>query len=101
MDKLKISSSISLLSSIFGTISKGKFNPFNRKDIFIVKSRIFRYGYNDTRQLKKSTIEDHLVELALKIREFSIDPYVSIEKQNQITKSRKETEFKTTEAYSK
>lgn len=36
------------------------------------------------RQLKKSTIEDHLVELALHINEFSIDTYVSTERQREI-----------------
>lgn len=38
------------------------------------------------RQLKKSTIEDHLVELALNMKDFSIDEYVTKEKQNQIKK---------------
>ena len=36
------------------------------------------------RRLKKSTIEDHLVELALHIKGFSIDRYVPMEKQQQI-----------------
>ena len=50
---------------------------------------LLKQGYSVTdiaaiRKLKKSTIEDHLVELALHMREFSIDPYVSIEKQQQI-----------------
>lgn len=46
------------------------------------------------RGLKKSTIEDHLVELALNIKSFSIDPYVSIEKQELIKKAAKEKQTK-------
>lgn len=46
------------------------------------------------RGLKKSTIEDHLVELALNIEEFSINPYVSIEKQELIKKAAKERQTK-------
>jgi uncharacterized protein YpbB len=50
---------------------------------------LLKQGYSVTdimsiRRLKKSTIEDHLVELAIHMKEFSIDPYVSIEKQKQI-----------------
>lgn len=36
------------------------------------------------RSLKKSTIEDHIVEIALMIPSFSIDKYVDIEKQKEI-----------------
>ena len=36
------------------------------------------------RQLKKGTIEDHIVEMALKKKSFSIDPYVTKERQSQI-----------------
>ena len=46
------------------------------------------------RRLKKSTIEDHLVELALHNKEFSIDPYISIEKQQQIQKAVKKLNSK-------
>lgn len=50
---------------------------------------LLKQGYSVTdivsiRKLKISTIEDHLVELALHMKEFSIDPYVSSEKQKQI-----------------
>ena len=50
---------------------------------------LLKQGYSVTdimsiRKLKKSTIEDHLVELAIHMKEFSIDPYVSFEKQKQI-----------------
>ncbi|WP_428908966.1 helix-turn-helix domain-containing protein [Niallia sp. Krafla_26] len=38
----------------------------------------------EIRHLKKGTIEDHIVELALKNKNFSIDPFVTQEKQNQI-----------------
>ena len=37
-----------ILSSIIRTISKGEFDTINRKDISIVKSRIFRYRYMNT-----------------------------------------------------
>jgi len=46
------------------------------------------------RGLKKSTIEDHLVELALNIKSFSIDAYVSVEKQELIKKAAKEVQTK-------
>jgi uncharacterized protein YpbB len=38
------------------------------------------------RKLKLSTIEDHLVEFALNIKEFSIDPYIDSEIQREIIK---------------
>lgn len=55
---------------------------------------LLKQGYSVTdimtiRRLKKSTIEDHLVELALHIKEFSIDHYVPIEKQQQIKRAAK------------
>lgn len=40
-----------------------------------------------TRRLKQSTIEDHLVELALHLPRFAIDEYVTPEKQQQIRKA--------------
>ncbi len=36
------------------------------------------------RNLKKSTIEDHIVEIALSVKDFDINPYVTIEKQQRI-----------------
>ncbi|HAQ06887.1 MAG TPA: RQC domain-containing protein [Bacillus bacterium] len=36
------------------------------------------------RKLKESTIEDHIVEIILTIKDFSIDPYVAREKQQRI-----------------
>lgn len=36
------------------------------------------------RRMKKSTIEDHLVEIAIHYDRFSIDPYVSLEEQKRI-----------------
>jgi len=46
------------------------------------------------RQLKRGTIEDHIVELALKIKDFSIDPYVNTDKQNEIIKVTKKSNTK-------
>jgi uncharacterized protein YpbB len=58
--------------------------------------QLLNQGYSiadivNTRQLKKGTIEDHIVELALKISGFSIEPFVTVEKQNQIKKVINET----------
>ncbi|WP_158587513.1 helix-turn-helix domain-containing protein [Neobacillus notoginsengisoli] len=36
------------------------------------------------RDLKVNTVEDHIVEIALNIKNFSIDPFVSIEEQKKI-----------------
>ena len=60
---------------------------------------LLKQGYSVTdimsiRRLKKSTIEDHLVELALHNKEFSIDPYISIEKQQQIQRAAKKMNSK-------
>ena len=60
---------------------------------------LLKQGYSVTdimsiRRLKKSTIEDHLVELALHNKEFSIDPYVSMEKQQQIQRAAKKLNSK-------
>ncbi len=60
---------------------------------------LLKQGYSVTdimsiRRLKKSTIEDHLVELALHNKEFSIDPYISIEKQQQIQRAAKKLNSK-------
>ena len=46
------------------------------------------------RQLKKGTIEDHIVELALKIPNFSIEPYVTKEKQVKIKQAAKQSKTK-------
>lgn len=63
-------------------------------DVILTKStektyRLLKQGYSladiiDIRRLKQSTIEDHLVELALNIPEFSIGEYVQDEKQKKI-----------------
>jgi len=46
------------------------------------------------RTLKLSTIEDHLVELALNVKEFSIDDYVDHELENQIIDVSRQTSTK-------
>ncbi|KKB37981.1 helix-turn-helix domain-containing protein [Bacillus thermotolerans] len=40
------------------------------------------------RRLKRSTIEDHIVELALNVPDFSIRPFVSEETENQVLQAR-------------
>ncbi len=50
---------------------------------------LLQRGYSQSeivkiRQLKEGTIEDHIVELALKITNFSIEPYITKEKQAKI-----------------
>ena len=66
---------------------------FYQKDELTLSSRktwkLLNQGYSpDTiamfRNLKVSTIEDHLVEFALHVDHFSIDPYVDIELQTKI-----------------
>ena len=47
------------------------------------------------RQLKKGTIEDHIVELALKIQKFSIEPICYNGKTTANSKGSKKIEFKT------
>lgn len=42
------------------------------------------------RKLKQSTIEDHLVEIAINVADFSIDRFVSIEAQEDILRASKE-----------
>jgi uncharacterized protein YpbB len=51
--------------------------------------RLLQHGYSidqisNIRKLKMSTIEDHLVEFALHVDEFSIDPYVEKDVQKKI-----------------
>lgn len=46
------------------------------------------------RRLKRSTIEDHIVEIALNITEFDITPYVSAKKQNLILEAVKRNSSK-------
>lgn len=63
-------------------------------DLWLTKSTektysLLKKGYSlddiiDIRRLKQSTIEDHLVELALNVPEFSIAEYVNDEKQRKI-----------------
>ncbi|MDP4552663.1 helix-turn-helix domain-containing protein [Alkalihalobacillus macyae] len=43
------------------------------------------------RQLKKSTIEDHLVEIAINVPDFSIDPFVTRQAQQSIKTASQET----------
>ena len=52
-------------------------------------AKLYKKGYSIEqiclmRKLKTSTIEDHLVELAMNDSDFSIEPFVSIEEQQQI-----------------
>ncbi|TKD69886.1 helix-turn-helix domain-containing protein [Pseudalkalibacillus hwajinpoensis] len=44
------------------------------------------------RQLKKSTIEDHIVEIAINVPDFSIDPFVSRQAQQSIIAASQETQ---------
>ncbi|MFE8702637.1 helix-turn-helix domain-containing protein [Cytobacillus sp. FJAT-54145] len=46
------------------------------------------------RRLKKNTIEDHIVELALNIKEFDIEPYVDGNKQEKILEAAKKVPSK-------
>ncbi|MFB6465968.1 helix-turn-helix domain-containing protein [Cytobacillus sp. Hz8] len=41
------------------------------------------------RNLKRNTIEDHLVELAINLKDFDIHPYVNVEKQKKIMNAAK------------
>lgn len=45
----------------------------------------------DIRRLKRSTIEDHIVEIAINVADFSIDSFVSKESQEAILKASNET----------
>ncbi|WP_377888754.1 helix-turn-helix domain-containing protein [Alkalihalobacillus sp. R86527] len=45
----------------------------------------------EIRKLKKSTIEDHVVEIAINVADFSIDAFVSKESQKDILKASNET----------
>ncbi|MBV7507172.1 helix-turn-helix domain-containing protein [Bacillus sp. sid0103] len=61
--------------------------------------RLLNQGYTldmiaNIRHLKLSTIEDHLVELALNIEGFSIEPYVDRELQNKILEISRQTATK-------
>ena len=52
-------------------------------------AKLYKKGYSIEqiclmRKLKTSTIEDHLVELAMNDSDFSIEPFVSTEEQQQI-----------------
>ena len=46
------------------------------------------------RRLQKSTIEDHIVEIALNIDDFSIDAYIDKQSQNRILTAAKQTASK-------
>lgn len=46
------------------------------------------------RSLKESTIEDHVVEIVLSLKEFSIDSYVSPEKQHRVVQAAKKNSAK-------
>jgi uncharacterized protein YpbB len=55
-----------------------------RKSYELLQQGYTKEQIANIRNLKLSTIEDHLVELALNVKEFSIDDYVDHELQNQI-----------------
>lgn len=57
--------------------------------------RLLEKGYtieyiSAARNLKESTVEDHIVEIVLSIKDFNIDAYVSPEKQQRIIEAMKE-----------
>ncbi|MED4227088.1 helix-turn-helix domain-containing protein [Neobacillus cucumis] len=68
-------------------------NDLDKENVLTLSSRktwnLLKQGYSpkeiaDLRNLKLSTIEDHLVEFALHLEEFSIDPYVDKYLQEEI-----------------
>lgn len=73
-----------LLSSFLGQISSDRLTQSTEKTFSLLKQGYTLDDIINIRRLKKSTIEDHVAELALNIPEFSIDPYVTQEKQVQI-----------------
>jgi uncharacterized protein YpbB len=66
----------------------------NENDFFLTQTasatyKLMQQGYHaneiiNIRQLKQSTIEDHIVEIASNIENFSIDDYVSTKQQEEV-----------------
>ncbi|MCQ6273842.1 helix-turn-helix domain-containing protein [Bacillus sp. V3B] len=90
VEQIEINSSrFPILASFLDQTQKDHLTISTEKTFALLKQ-----GYSVTdimtiRRLKKSTIEDHLVELALNVKEFSIDHYVSMEKQQKIKSTAK------------
>ena len=80
-----------LLSSLLEPSQKENLTQSTEKTFQLLNQGYSIADIVNTRQLKKGTIEDHIVELALKISDFSIEPFVTVEKQNQIKKVVNET----------
>ncbi|WP_223881846.1 helix-turn-helix domain-containing protein [Niallia endozanthoxylica] len=83
-----------ILHSFLGKSQKHQLTNSTEKTYALLKQGNSVTDIMTIRGLKKSTIEDHLVELALNIKSFSIDSYVSIEKQELIKKAAKAVQTK-------
>jgi uncharacterized protein YpbB len=83
------SSRFPILALFLDQSQKGSLTLSTEKTFALLKQGYSVTSIMTIRRLKKSTIEDHLVELALHIKEFSIDCYVPMEKQQQIKSAAK------------
>ncbi|MBF0709047.1 helix-turn-helix domain-containing protein [Alkalihalobacillus hwajinpoensis] len=74
---------------ILGTVAKGyegewPLTSSTRQTYTILQSGVSLEQIAQRRRLKRSTIEDHLVEIAINVPGFSIDPFVSQDAQREI-----------------
>ncbi len=74
---------------ILGTVAKGyegewPLTSSTRQTYTILQSGVSLEQIAQRRRLKRSTIEDHLVEIAINVPGFSIDPFVSQDAQSEI-----------------
>ena len=83
-----------ILSALIEPSKKKDSYTIYRKNNGITAARVSDFRCHALRQLKKGTIEDHIVELALKIPNFSIEPYVTKEKQVKIKQAAKQSKTK-------
>lgn len=84
---------------LLGSIIKDIASPYSftistKKTYELIQKGMNAERIADVRNLKKSTIEDHIVEIALLNKSFDISPFVTAEKQKKILLAAKQAESK-------
>lgn len=84
-----------LLSSILGNPTHNMMLTKSTRATFeLLKQGFSIEEISTSRQLKTSTIEDHIVEIALNVDEFSIDEYIEKTQQQEILTAARKTDSK-------
>jgi uncharacterized protein YpbB len=84
METNRAKSKYEIISMIAPPVSNYQLTESSKATYSLIKNGFSIERAAKARQLKVSTIEDHIVEMALFIPEFSIDPFVDKSLQNEI-----------------